>query len=72
MHLLPFEAFPPPTATVAGTNPVLPWARVTVPAVSSLPVHREPCLLTLSLSSIRRAFRCSCPQTVVAFGPLDS
>jgi hypothetical protein len=72
MHLLPFEAFPPPTATVAETNPGYPWARVTVRAVSGLPVHREPCLLTLSPSSLRRPSRCSCPQTVVAFGPLDS
>jgi hypothetical protein len=50
VHLLPFEAFPPPTATVAGTNPGPPWARVTAPIVADRHVHREPCPLVLPLA----------------------
>jgi hypothetical protein len=53
MFLLPFEAFPPPTATALRTNSEAPWARVTAATVSGRCVHREPCLLALFLPSLR-------------------
>jgi hypothetical protein len=47
-HLLPFEAFPPPTATSTGTNPSLRGPASPCEAFSAPHVHREPCPLTLS------------------------
>jgi hypothetical protein len=49
LHLLPFEAFPPPTATATETNPGLRGPASPIGAFSAPPVHREPCPLTLSL-----------------------
>jgi len=60
MHLPPFEAFPPPTATVSGTNPGPRWpasppqsfpVACFQPPVPGCCVHREPCLLALFLPS---------------------
>jgi hypothetical protein len=46
MLLLPFEAFPPPTAWDPETNLRFP-GRVTEATVSGRPVHRVPCPLAL-------------------------
>jgi hypothetical protein len=48
VRVLPFEAFPPPTATAGPDESGPPWARVTAPTVSDRRVHRVPCPLALS------------------------
>jgi len=53
--LLPFEAFPPPTAAVVRDESRSPRARVTAATVAGRRVHREPCLPVLSLSPVLRA-----------------
>jgi hypothetical protein len=56
MHLLPFEAFPPPTAAqVRRRISVSARARVTGATVSDRSVHREPCLLVLAPAAFRRS-----------------
>ena len=58
MHLLPFEAFPPPTAARPRRRiSVAVRARVTGATVSGRSVHREPCPLVL--------FRTSRPCSIV-------
>jgi hypothetical protein len=47
VRLLPFEAFPPPTAAVAGSDPGPPRVRVTAPIVADRRVHRVPCPLAV-------------------------
>jgi len=67
MRLLPFEAFPPPTAARARRRiSVSVRARVTGSTVSDRSVHREPCPLVLAFVATACGFP---PRSAMRAGP---